>query len=438
VTHRAADALAALAPDGGAAILAEAGIATWSDALASAPGDVVEGADGWTLLGRLRDFWVDQRDLQPAMAATRALLREAVTQVGAHHPDAAVELAVFGDLAMRAGRFREGASLVERAWRTALPALAPDDPRLVALAGPVAWAWVQAGRLDEAEEALSRALAACRRHRPDALGVVVAQLGEVRARRGRTAEAIPLLAEAHRWYATRFGADHPATVSRCRQLAAALQTEQRWVEAVPRWREAWENLTRAGDAEGCAAVAVELAVALEVLGERAEALRRLEESVGWTRGAGDPHPLLSARLSVLANAELKRGRVVVAEGLLREALDAERRVSGEASVPVAERLAALGGLLARTGRVDEALGWLDTAASLLRGQLGDADPRTGAVVDMLVALLIERAQAALDARDRELAAMALARAWALSGPVLGHVHARTRAVRDLRERHRLA
>ena len=45
---------------------------------------------------------------------------------------------------------------------------------------------------------------------------------------------------------------------------------------------------------------------------------------------------------------------------------------------------------------------------------------------------------ALDARDRELAAMALARAWALSGPVLGHVHARTRAVRDLRERHRLA
>nr|MBA2319658.1 hypothetical protein [Deltaproteobacteria bacterium] len=55
-----------------------------------------------------------------------------------------------------------------------------------------------------------------------------------------------------------------------------------------------------------------------------------------------------------------------------------------------------------------------------------------------VGLLVLRAEHALAGRDRQLAAVALARAWEVAAPVLGFVHEKTRKVRDLRDRHRLA
>jgi tetratricopeptide (TPR) repeat protein len=437
-----ADALASLFEDGGKAILEEGGLgSTWSEALAHVPAAVLDAAGpeaGLRALVQLRDFWSQQRDLQPAIAATRGLLRWCATHRGPDHPDTWVEASTFGALAMRAGRLAEGGQLVERAWNAVSGRLAEEDPRLAAVAAHVGRQFAETNRLAEAERALSLSLRIRRARLPETAGVIAAQLAEVYLAHGRAELAIPLLNEAVAQYRSQLGPDHPSTIARIRTSAAALQTAGRWRDAIPLWREAWKWLADAGDVEARAAVAFELGIALEQVEQRDEAFRMLEESVRWTRQAGDPHPQLAARLSAFANAELRRGRAGVAEGLLQEALEVERRLSGDGSERVAERYASLGGLLATPGRIDEALGWLDTGASLLRARAGDADPRTRGVVETLVGLLLARAVIALEARDRDYAAVALDRAWELAPPVLGHVHEKTRKIRDLRERHRLA
>ncbi len=405
------------------------------------PAELLDGdAPGTAVLARLREFWSHQGDLRPAIAATRALLRWNAEQHGSEHPDTLVELSALGALAMRAGRAEEGGGLVERAWEGVRGQLGEGDVRLAVVAQNAARFLAQSERWAEADDALNLALRIRQKATPDALGMLSAQRAEVLVRLARHSEAIPLLQQALEWYEHTFGDEHPTTSARARALGDALAQVGRTREALPHWRRVHRFFVASGDGEARAAVAHDLGAALESLDERAEALRMLEDSVRWTREAGElgrPHPALPARVTVFASAELRRGRVAVAEGLLREAVEAERALSGDRSVVVGERYAALGAFVARTGRVDEALGWLDTATSLLRTGAGDNDPRTRQVADSLVGLLLVRAEHALQGKDRQLAAVALARAWEVAAPVLGFVHEKTRRVRDLRDRHRL-
>lgn len=441
----------ALFEDGGRAILAEGGLGgSWSEALAHVPATVVDppraaepGADpvGLRALVRLREFWSQQHDLQPALASTRALVRWYAEHRGADHPDTVVELSTFGGLAMRAGRVAEGGQIVEKAWNQLEGRLKEDDLRLAVVAANAARQFVETGRLEESARALTLAHRIRTRLAPETTGIVAAQLGEVLGMLGRGDQAHPLLVEAVQRYRAVYGSDHPSTIARIRQLAAAEQARGRFALAIPLWREALAHLVESGDDEGRAAVGFELGIALEQMGQRAEALRMLEESVRLTREigerTGEMDPELPLRLSAYAQAEIARGAIGEAEGLLREALEAERRLSGDSSPEVAGRYALLGAFVAQAGRIDEAIGWLDTAASLLRASLGDGHPRTRATVETLVSLLMQRAAAAIATRDREYAGVALGRAFELAGPVLGHIHEKTRKVRDLREKHRL-
>ncbi len=443
--------LEALFEDGGRAMLHEGGLGeTWSDALAHVPAAVVDperAEDGGTdpvgvrALVRLREFWSQQHDLQPALASTKALIRWYAVNRGPEHPDTVVELSTFGGLAMRAGRVVEGGQIVEKAWKQLDGKLAENDLRLAIVAANAARQFVETGRLEESARALGLAHRIRTRQAPGSTGIVAAQLGEVLVMLGRVEQAAPLLVEAVQRYRAIYGSDHPSTIARIRQLAAAEQRRGRFAQAVPLWREAWAHLVASGDDEGRAAVGFELGVALEQVGQRAEALRMLEETVRLTREIGERtgeiDPELPTRLAAYANAEAARGGLGEAEGLLHEALEAERRISGSSSAEVAGRYAVLGAFVARTGRIDEAIGWLDTAASLLRSNLGDTHPRTHGTVETLVNLLMQRAALSLASRDREYAGVALARAMELAGPVLGHVHEKTRKVRDLREKNRL-
>ena len=164
-------------------------------------------------------------------------------------------------------------------------------------------------------------------------------------------------------------------------------------------------------------------------------MRAVEASLRWTREqervGGVVHPALPDRLAEWAQIQVARRRADEAEGLLLEAADVERRLSGEGSLAVAVRYLELGRFMMRLGRMDEALGWVDPAASLHRTHLGDAHAATRAAVEVQLELLVERAHRA--GRDKELAKELLDAALSVAGPVLGYVHPKVRAARDRRD-----
>jgi tetratricopeptide (TPR) repeat protein len=236
------------------------------------------------------------------------------------------------------------------------------------------------------------------------------------------------------------GATSPRACARGQLLGAVCNQLERYAQAVKVLRPVYDALP-AEDRERRAGVAFELGLALDRTGAREEGLRRIEEALRLTRQlseGGRPHPALPNRLTMMAQVHLDRGRVEEAEGVLLEALEVEKRLQGEASPEVAARYAALGAFCVRHGREQEALGWADAAASLLRSTLGDEHPDTKAAVEQAAALLLREAEAALARRDRELAADLLKRGTEIAAPVLGFTHEKVRKIRDLGAKHRLA
>lgn len=427
----AAQRIASLFDDGGKAVLASTGMGPgWAGALRATAVDLSAlpaDASGLQVLTALRDALASAPDVGPALGLTRALLDLRTRTHGPDHPDTLVELGALGALEQRAGRIDEGALRLRRAY-DGLAAQRIQDLRIAVVAASLAVHHARAGRFGEAEPLLAESYAIRARLAPDTTARVAAQLGEARLRLGRGREAAPLYEEAWRAFQREYGPDDPRTVTRARAYGALLNELGEHHQAVAPLREAVEHLA---EGEERALVQFELGVALDALGRREEGLRLVEDSVRWTRRAGGPHPDLARRLTKLANLQIRRGRTTEAEGLLREALEADLVLHGDDSPEVAARYAALGEFCARAGRRAEALGWLDPAASLLRSALGDDDPRTRAVVAYWLGLVAQQADEARQRRDRALAAELVRRAWAVAVPVLGHGHrdvARLRAV----------
>jgi tetratricopeptide (TPR) repeat protein len=289
-----------------------------------------------------------------------------------------------------------------------------------------------------AEHALEVAHRIRRDVAPQTTGLVAAQLGEVRLRLGRPADAVALLQEAATATAKAEGPTSPRALARAHMLGTVYGQLERYAEAAATLRPVHAALGPASDPEIRAGVAYELGVALHRTGVKEEGLRRLEEALRLTRTLSAEHPALANRIGMMAQVHVERGRLDEAEGLLREAMDLDRRRYGDASAEVAGRYAELGQFLARYGRREDGIGFLDAACSLLRSTVGDADPRTVKVVDKTVGILHELAAAALARRDRELAVGLLSRATDLAVPVLGHGHERMRRVRELKAKHKLA
>jgi tetratricopeptide (TPR) repeat protein len=432
--------LAGLFDDGGAQLLRDGGLgASWREALAHVPPKVLavtERGGGLAQLSRLRDFWASTNDLQPALAASRALLHLRVQAVGRRHPDTWLELGALGALAMRAGRLDEGGVMLEEAWRGLL-AHGERDLRLAVVSSNVAQHLLRRGQLDDAEKALTDAYHLRKLKAPRTAALAAAQLAEIKSRRGMHEDALSLYREAYELTRVQLGDGHPRTLLRAEALGLAYARLERFAQAVPLLRPVHAALAAHPVGARAAHVAFELGLALSRTGVLEEGTRCVESAVRWTREQstpdGTPHPELPNRLSEWAHLQAQHGRREESEGLLLEALEAERRLHGDTSLQVAQRYLELGRLCARQGRLDEALGWLDPAASLHRTVLGDEDPVARGAVQAQLEVLVQRAVRSLEHGDRAYARDLLDAGLSGAAPVLGFDHPTVRQARKLLE-----
>ena len=384
----------------------------------------------------LRDFWSSRGEAGPAIAATRWLLDRRTQTLGRDHPDTLIEIAALGALLQRSGQEVEGGRLLQAAWQSLRSVAGGRDLRVAIVAQNLA-AWrVRQGDRDEATFALEIAYRIRQQVAPESNGLVAAQLAELKIASGKAADAVPLLVEALERTAQAEGTSSPRTLVRAQMLGTVLNQLGRHKEASLALKPVYGSLSAGADPERRAAVAFELGLALDRTGAKEEGLRRVEESVRLTRTLPES-PVLAIRLTLLARMQVERGRPEEAEGLLLECLEIERRTQGDRSAAVAERYASLGGFYMSLSRADEALGWLDAAASLLQTALGAEDPRTKAVAETQIKLLADQIEAAVGRRDRQLALALARRATELGAPVLGHGHQAMRRIRELRDKHRL-
>lgn len=440
----AAGTIAGLFQDGGLVVLAEGGgHATWEEALQTLPSALfqMEAQPPIQFLTLARDLWSRSGDLRMATAVTRGLIRILVDRVGRDHPETIAQLGALGALAQQAGRVDEGAEMLEQAFHALRSVVGGRDLRLAIVAGNLGLHYARAGVWSDAEHCLRVALKIRQAEAPATAGNVAGQLAEVLLRQDRVDEGLDLLEVA--WLADldHVGERHPSTVRRLLQLAEALSGAGHHRKAVPLWRTLDEIIRADGNPENVARIGFELGCALLHVHRREEGIRRMREALEWTRAisdqAGRPHPELAKRLTHWANLEIDHGRAAQAEGLLREAVEVEERLSGTSSPTTARRQADLGTLLARMGRVDEALGYLASAASLLASTEGSEEPATIAAAEGTLGLLATKVEQLVAQRDKAGAGLMIADAIATWGPVLGYGHRAIGVLRRLAEQNRI-
>ena len=421
----AAATIAAMYHDGGARVLAEAGLpGTWETVLAGLPEDwlYADGTpeqQGETLLVNVREHLQEHGHVRGAFTLTRELVRRRMTTYGPDHPDTLGEIGALGALLDRAGKVEEAATMLERAYNGLRSVTGGRDPRLAMVTQALAYHCLRVGQPVRAEQLLEQAFRILKESAPDSTGPVAAQLGELLVRRGQSEPAIPYLQEAWERYSEAYGVSDERTVARGRTLAAILIALEREGAAIPVLRGLYKAAVATRDDETRATLAFQLGSALDNAGVAEESYRLVDEAVRYTRTQPD-HPELATRLTTWSRMALRRGRPTEAEGLLLEALEHDRYRHGDESPEVAMRYANLGHLYAQTGRRDEALGWLEPAAKLLRSTLGDEAWQTKFAVEALADLWVGVAGEAVKASDHigargilmECQAMVIARARA--------------------------
>ncbi|MBW1877098.1 MAG: tetratricopeptide repeat protein [Deltaproteobacteria bacterium] len=424
----AAREIAALFGDGGAHLLSEADLgSSWADAFANVPPTVfslrgqTEHPVGERLLAAVRDFWSRAGQLRPAMAATRALLRLRAERLGGQHPDTLLELGALGALAGQAGRSADAGPMLEEAWQGLRSTVGGRNIRVAMVAEQVGLHYLRTGEYQKADMALEQSHRIRSELAPGSQGGVAAQLGELRLGMHQVDEALPLLEEAYQLLREQLGPTDPRTIDRARSLAHAYTRAKDNSAAEPLLRDLHAYALQTGDEEQIAEAAFEVGVVLLRQGYEEEGFRRVEESIRLTRHMGDPHPALASRLSTWVRLLLPRRHVEEAEGILREAIEAERILHGADSPRTAVRYVELGELLAELGRADEAMGWLDPAVSILRSTVGDEHEHTHRAVENLGYLLLMQARQALSLKDRGTARELKRHAISLV-PILGEDH----------------
>ena len=405
-----ADLIAGLFGDGGATVLNEADMgATWNEVVAGIPPQVlaqpVAGPHppGELWLARLRDHWARTGQLRPAIAATRGLIRRRVARLGRQHPDTLFEVGAMGALADRAGRHDDARKLLEEAWQGLRSVAGGRDLRVAIVAEHAGFYYLRAGKLHEAELAFEQAYRIRKEQMPGSQSSAAAQLADLWVHKGRPEDAVPLLREAHALNRDRFGPLHARTLASAQALADTLTSLDRHGEAEPVLRDLHEVALKSGDRERIAATAFQLGVGLYRLKQGEEGYRTIESSIRMTRDLGDPHPALSSRLVTWSKLLRSRRHLDEAEGVLKEAIEAEERLYGADSPQVAARYLDLVEYLVGMGRNHEAMGWVDPAYNLLRGELGVAHPLTHRAAHALSLLLLDHAVDLLDRDDRRTA-----------------------------------
>ncbi len=428
----AASAIAGLWDDGGAAVLDAAELPSdWLEVLAPIPDVLFLDArqallDPRLLLGRLRDLFA-----QAGRGPQALILADALWQLRAEEdgPDAPDTLVARGRLGALLDRF-VGPDEAHRPLHEAYEGLRrrTDDPDL-----RVATAAVDLARnahrredLPRAAHLLEHALQIRRVLTPRKIGLVAAQLAEVLQAVGEEERAAQVLQHAWEQLRGEKGEHDRLTLDRARTLGALWLSVDQPERAVPVLESLWRWVAEHGDIEEKAQVAYDLGRACDLSGHRDPGYRLVEQAIRWTRALvdedGEPHPELPSRLATWARITEERGRRDDAEGFLMEAVEVERQLHGPDSPDVGIRQAAVGDIVYRQGRLDEAIGWMDAGLELLRGALGDTHDLTVVVAERLVELLIEKADAARDAGEVDLGWEYIYRARYLGLDILGPDH----------------
>lgn len=435
--------LTALFDDEGRALLAEGGKPSWEEALAPLPDALfaVPGGKnpGLTLLTLARDLWNRAGDLRMATAATRGLMGIYVQANGTEDPDALVELGALGRLAQRAGRVEEGASLMEQAWTGLRSVVGGRDMRLAVVGGNLGLHYARTEALEDAEHLLEIAYRIRKRQAPETVATVAGHLGEVRLRRGKVEDALEVLRDAWMCTLDRHGEDHPKTIGKALVLAKALNQTQKYRESAPLWRDLHAYAKKRGDPLQIARMGFNLGQALYRTHKKEEAIRLLDDALRLARArwdAGEDVADLPDWLSFRAQIEIDERRPSSAEGIYLEAIEIEKQLSGEDGAATARRYVTLGSLIGRMGRLDEGMGYLDSAASLLKSQLGTQHPWTRTATEATLELLATKIDQVAKV-DRHTASALAHHGVHLGGSVLGYDHGAVRRVQALVTKHRL-
>ena len=333
----------------------------------------------------------------------------------ADQPDPlATLLGAIGTVERSWGRYDEAIALLEEARRLSDSAGVSAETRLDVLGG-LAAAYLEAGRLDEAEPLHREVLALGERlHGPEALSVATAasNYGRTLEWQGRVVEAESLYrrAIAIRRAAGDRSTDFGANLS---YLGGLLSERGRHAEALPLQQEALAlvEATVGADHPYGAFALNDLSITQVELGEHEAALAALDRALAISRDhLGRDHPFTATMLYNRASVLRDLGRSDEALEAYTEALAARRRALPEGHQEIGTSLVGLGNLLRTLGRPAEAEPLLREALAIREAGLPSPHRVTAVAQGNLgLALLAQRrfeeAEGHLQASHRMLQAL---------------------------------
>jgi hypothetical protein len=163
------------------------------------------------------------------------------------------------------------------------PERGPEHPHTLAVMETLAAVYNQTARFAEAEamgrEVLARKTRVFGAESP-AVAIALNNLAVTQAHRGHIQDAEGSFAESRRLYAKLLGPEHWETANAARNVARMLEMQERYREALPLMREAWDVARRRDDDGGRSALGIggQLGVLLVRTGARAEGLSRLRRA----------------------------------------------------------------------------------------------------------------------------------------------------------------
>lgn len=442
--EQAARAVAALFEDGGGEVLRAARVPSWEAWCATLPEAARAKAGAHAVPGLLIAFALrdgarsggDLASLRAAAALTRALVQTLGDRLGDDHPDVLAELGALGVLAGRAGRPDDAVTLLEEAW-TGLRAHGLDG-RAVRVGAALAGERIgrdAPGDAVRATEVLDLCLAAW--SRPDRLRL---QLLDRRLHVAWEADDLDGAAAASEeaWaLAVAGGLRGAARVALATRRAAVLGRQGRHGEAADLIEGV---LAAAPTAEEVPLRATRLRH-LDAAGRAHAVWRELDVLLRWARGpagVGAVEAVLEVQ-RIAAGLYTRHGRLDEAEAVLREELEVRAHRVPDPGDPLQgppTAQARLGRLLLARGRVEEAIGWLESAVAFLgpveRARPDGAPAGEGAEAAHALVTALHRHATALQAAGRAAeAAEAAHHALPLLGDLVGWGHPAAGALQEL-------